>query len=344
MADEFSQLPHNRNNGVTRGVWRGADGLIHKVLTHRRTDAPPQWVSSDDPRHWNYWRREADVYRSGLPARLGLGAPELADARTLPDGDIELVLSDVAGTHGGDMSVEDIAAVAFALGAGQGADRQPSEPWLSRGFLRDYSTSRPADFTVLEDESAWSIPLIAKYYPPEVRAALIRMHRNRERLLDLMLRLPRTVCHLDVWPNNVIRRPTGEVVFLDWSFVGDGAVGEDAGNLVPDSFFDWPHRARAGLAEDLPEAVTEAYLDGLKQAGWRGDPRLAVLGIRASAVKYDWLTAWCLQTAKADVARRAYGTGEHVDAEAGTEAGATGLALCARWADEAIELADALGM
>ncbi|NUR59113.1 MAG: phosphotransferase [Catenulispora sp.] len=344
MADESSQLPHNRNNGVTRGVWRGADGLVHKILTHRRTDAPPQWVSSSDPQHWNYWRREAHVYQSGLPVRLGLGAPELVDFRARPDGDIELMLTDVPGTHGGDMSIADIAAVAFALGTSQGTGSQPSEPWFSRGFLRDYSTSRPADFALLEDESAWSIPLIAKYYPPEVRAALVRMHRNRARLLDLMLRLPRTVCHLDVWPNNVVRRPTGEVVFLDWAFVGDGAIGEDAGNLVPDSIFDWPHRARAGLAEELSEAVTEAYLAGLKAAGWRGDSRLAVLGMRASAVKYDWLMPWCLQGAKDDLARRAYGTGEQIDPEAGTEAGATGLAICARWADEAIELADALGL
>lgn len=339
--DEPLQLPHNRNNGVTRGVWRGGDGLVHKVLTHRRTDAPPQWASSADPRFWNYWRREADVYASGLPERLGLGAPKLVEARELPDGDVELLFEDVAGAHGGDLTVEDIAAVAHALGEAQGAEPQPSEPWLSRGFLADYSTTRPADFSVLEDDSAWSLPLIAKHFPPGLREALVRLHRNRERLLDLMTRLPRTVCHLDVWPNNVIRRPDGTVVLLDWAFTGDGAVGEDAGNLVPDSFFDWP--LRPGFAEDLPERVTEAYLDGLRAAGWPGDPRLAVLGIRASAVKYDWLMPWCLQAALDD-RHRAYGSGEAVDPDVRYEARAAGLAICARWADEAIHLADSLGL
>lgn len=341
MPEEQLSLPHNRNNAVTRGVWRGEDGLIHKVLTHRRTDAPPQWASSADPRFWNYWRREADVYLSGLPDRLGLGAPKLVELRELPDGDLELLLEDVPGTHGADLTLEDIAAVASAMGRAQGSARLPSEPWFSQGFLADYSTTRPADFSLLEDDSAWSLPLIAAHFPPELRAALVRLHRNRERLLTVMTRLPRTVCHLDLWPNNVIRRPDGAVALLDWAFTGDGAVGEDAGNLVPDSFFDWP--LRPGFAEHLPDLVTEAYLDGLKAAGWSGDPRSAVLGIRASAVKYDWLMPWCLQAALED-RHRAYGSGEAVDPHVRYEARAAGLAICARWADEAVELADSLGL
>ena len=91
-----------------------------------------------------------------------------------------------------------------------------------------------------------------------------------------MTRLPRTVCHLDVWPNNVIRPPGWRGGPPDWAFIGDGAIGEDAGNLVPDSFFDWP--LRPGFAEDLPGAVTEAYLEGLRAAGWTGDPKLASSG------------------------------------------------------------------
>ena len=341
MTDERVQLSHNRNNAVTRGVWRGDDGLIHKVLTHRRTDAPPQWASSAELRFWNYWRREAHVYISGLPERLGLGAPRLVEACELPDGDIELVLEDVLGRHGADLTMEDIAAVAFSLGEAQGADRVPPEPWFSRGFLADYSTTRPADFSLLDDDRLWSLPLIAKHFPPDLREALIRLHHNRERLLTVMTRLPRTVCHLDVWPNNVIRRPEGTVVLLDWAFTGDGAVGEDAGNLVPDSFFDWP--LRPGFAEQLPDLVTEAYLAGLRAVGSTCDPRLAVLGIRASAVKYDWLMPWCLQAALDD-RHRAYGSGEAVDPDVRYEARAAGLAICARWADEAIELADSLGL
>jgi hypothetical protein len=36
----------------------------------------------------------------------------------------------------------------------------------------------------------------------------------RRWLLEMMGRLPLTLCDLDVWPSNLIRRPDGEMVFL----------------------------------------------------------------------------------------------------------------------------------
>src|SRR5688500_12363324 len=61
-------LIHNPKNGVTAGVWRvraGDRSAVLKVLT-RNKEAAGHWAASDDPRHWNYWRREAHVYESGL--------------------------------------------------------------------------------------------------------------------------------------------------------------------------------------------------------------------------------------------------------------------------------------
>ncbi len=61
-------LIHNALNAVTRGIWRlTADRpVILKVLTGS-DEGRPGWESSHDPRHWNYWRREAEVYAEGLP-------------------------------------------------------------------------------------------------------------------------------------------------------------------------------------------------------------------------------------------------------------------------------------
>jgi hypothetical protein len=66
-------LDHNPLNGVTGGLWRSG-GAVHKVLT-RRAGAPAHWAASTEPRHWNYWRREALVHETVLPGRLGLGSP-----------------------------------------------------------------------------------------------------------------------------------------------------------------------------------------------------------------------------------------------------------------------------
>ena len=323
-------LTHNPANGVTAGVW-SEDGVVHKVLTRRR-DAPPHWAASDDERHWNYWRREALVYASGLPEQLGLGAPRLLGLSESAEGDVELRLEDVRGRHADALTADDLAAAAHALGRAQGARELPAHRWLSRGFLRAYSGARPVDWTLIEDDDAWDQPLIRAHFPPCLRDGLVRLHRRREQLLGLMERLPRTLCHLDLWQNNLIRRDDGEVVLLDWAFAGDGAVGEDVGNLVPNVLFP------PAALDDLDAQLTGAYVRGLRDAGWTGDERIVRLGICASAVKYDFLTAYCLQHASADE-HVDYGQAGPLDADAKYAEHATALALCARWADEAERLA-----
>jgi hypothetical protein len=336
-------LDHNPSNGVTGGLWRAGDA-IHKLLT-RRPGVPAHWAASEDPRHWNYWRREALVHESVLPGRLGLAAPRVLDIEET-DAGIELVSEDVAGRYGAALTVDDLAVTAGDLGRAQGGpglaggpDSIGDAPWLSRGFLADYSGGQPVDFGLLHDDAAWAQPLMARHFDAELRAGLVRLHANRPRLLEIAAALPRTICHLDVWPNNLIRRPTGEVVFLDWAFCGDGALGEDVSNLVPDSVFDL-HVPHTRLRE-LAAACEAAYLAGLRAAGWDGDERLVALGIRAPAVKYDWLTVFCLIHAAA-AEHRDYGRATTVDAEARYAARAAGLRLCARWADEALELAGGL--
>jgi hypothetical protein len=258
-----------------------------------------------------------------------------------PDRDIELQLEHVEGRHAAALTIEDLEATARTLGIAQGRRDLPDEPWLSEGFLRAYSTSRLVDRTLMDDDEAWSRPLMREHFDVSLRQALVRLHRDRDRLLSVMENLPRTVCHLDVWPNNLIRRPGGEIVFLDWAFVGDGALGEDVGNLVPDSVFDL--HFHHDLLDELDTRLTSAYLEGLREAGWKGDARVVRLGICASAVKYDWLTAFCLEHAAADE-HLDYGRGKPVDAGERYAARAAGLALCTRWAQEAEELADALGL
>jgi hypothetical protein len=331
-------LTHNPLNGVTASIRREGD-VVHKVLTRRRA-APPHWAASDDPRHWNYWRREALVYESGLPQRLGLAAPALLDLAETPDGDLALQLEYVEGRHGAALTIDDLSATAHALGNSQGRPELPAEPWLSRSFVRTYSGTRAVDWALLEDGAAWRQPLMSAHFSPDLRAGLVRLRARREWLLSLIERLPRTVCHLDVWPNNLIRRPSGEIVLLDWAFTGDGALGEDVGNLIPDSVLDllFPHDA----LDELDGRLTRAYVRGLRNAGSDVDERIVRLGICASAVKYDWLTIYCLEHAGA-TAHADYGRASTVDAHARYAARAAALALCVRWADEAEQLADTVG-
>jgi hypothetical protein len=104
----------------------------------------------------------------------------------------------------------------------------------------------------------------------------------------------------------------GRVALFDWAFVGDGTIGEDIGNLIPDAAFD--HFLAAESLPILEAAMLDAYTAGLLDAGWSGDPRLVELGMSAAAVKYDWLTPAMLASASAPTHVR-YGGTEEIDAD-----------------------------
>ena len=149
-----------------------------------------------------------------------------------------------------------------------------------------------------------------------------------------MEQLPRTLAHLDVWPNNVIFADDGDAVLVDWAFVGDGALGEDVGNLAPDAVFD--RFIAAARLPDLADRCLDRYLDGLAAGGWTGDARLVRLGFFASAIKYDWLVP--LMLALADDEQLDYGGARRVEAAERYRERGLALLELTRWAERARRL------
>ncbi|CAN5185968.1 hypothetical protein BH11ACT2_BH11ACT2_10320 [soil metagenome] len=333
----MSRVPqvHNTQNGVTAGVWRDGDVII-KGLRHTAPDAPAQWQPSNDPRAWNYWRREAFAYESGLPRRLGLLGPELIDETETGAG-VEVTVTAFTGRTASQLTVDDLAELAVQLGSGQGRGHQPDDPWLSRGFLREYSTTRVAGHELFADEHRWRQALVEPYVDDSLRRDLVALHAARDRLLAIAEALPRTVCHLDLFPANVFATDAG-IGLIDWSFSGDGAIGEDIGNLIPDSVFD--RDLPIAALPELEERVIAGYLAGLRESGWRGSDRLAILGVHASAVKYDWLAPRLLARA-GDESHTRYG-GAETDGSELFAARWEGLRLITRWANDALADADRL--
>ena len=331
-------LRHNPLNAVTASVERVRldDGStrVRKQLRRPGVADTGPWAGSDDPRHWNYWRREAEVYgsaavRAGLrDTGLDLPAAEIEDGRVL-------WLEDVAGRPGTEFTLADHERFAVALGRWQ-AHGPLDAPWTSRRFLRQYSSSRQAPFELVDADRAWDQPLVRDCWPAGLRTGWARLLAHRERLLATMERLPRTFAHLDVWVSNEIARPDGDTVLVDWAFAGDGAVGEDLGNHIPDAMLDlfWP----AERVSELDAAATGAYLAGLREAGRRVDPAEVRLGIVASCVKYVWLLPWMLARASA-TEHRAYH--EVADAEHLYRQRGLVLAHLVGWCDEALALLEA---
>jgi hypothetical protein len=290
-------LPHAAVASATAGLWRVriADrSAVVKLLVHAPAGSSPNWRSGEEESHWYYWRREAEAYRSGLLAGLGGGlrAPRcelIADRR---DGSVALWLEDLRGDPASSWSLDRYHRAARHLGEAQGeyiAGRPlPDEPWLSRGWLRSYLDQPLRRLTVRSDRALWRRPLLADWFPAPPIAALQAMRADRGRFVAMLDRMPTTLCHLDFHPANLFDGGHGTTAAIDWSFVGIGALGEDAGNLVPDAVLDF-HVGPEELGA-LYEAVADGYAAGLRDAGWTGSGATVRLAMSATmAAKYAWI-------------------------------------------------------
>jgi hypothetical protein len=348
------ELPHNR--WLSPGVWRvrtraGQLAVLKYTRSdrsHGRTPWEAHWTAGDhDPRRWTYWCREPLAYQHDLAGAYdgsGIVAPACLGA-DVDGSEAVLLLEWAAGEPGEAWPVTSYGAAAEALGRAQApfllGEPQPPLPWLSGRFLREYSSEKPVAWGLLDDDDSWAHPLVRETFPSALREGVQFVHEHRERLYQISESLPRTLCHLDFWPKNLFRRPGGEIVAIDWGFAGDGAVGEDVGNLVPDAVFD--HFITADQVPRLEQAVHEGYLQGLRAAGWRDDPRLVQLGMWSSAVKYDWLAPLTLAQVGQERQYRYGGAGE-IDATFKFRERSRALLFNAQWARQAIELASRLGL
>lgn len=300
----YEELTHNASNQVTDGIWRVTDGpygdAVLKICTPNGAGA---WESSDDPAHWNYWRREVFAYETSLTSTAfgmsGITGPELLDLESRDDGAVGLWLEDVTGEPGFDWTVDALAEFARKLGTAQAhwaTVGLPDLRWLSRGWLRQY-----ANRNVQAADIPWDHPAAAAAWPVELRRQLQHIWENRNDVITATENAPQTLCHLDVWPMNLIRESTvgGRMILLDWSFVGHGALGEDVANLIIDCVSDG-HMP----IDQLPEidlAVTDGYLAGLRDGGWtENHDQIRRTITTAGVAKYCWLAPMMLQRLAAD--------------------------------------------
>jgi hypothetical protein len=289
-------LRHGLGNAATSGIWRvrgpAGSAILKAARLPATTDPPKAWPTSNDPAHWNYWRRESLAYATDLAATVyadaGITAATCLEVVARAES-AELWLADLGGTKdsgGFDWTVPRLARFARELGAGQArwAGRVPDIPWLSRRWLAQYLAEGPGLMVSIE-AADWDHPSVAAW-PAEVRRRLGELWADRDRMVSKTEAAERTLAHLDVWPANLLD-DAGTSVLLDWSFTGEGAVGEDVANLIVDSFTDG--LMDVALLSELAESATDAYITGLRDGGWSGSTDAVRTAISVSgAAKYSW--------------------------------------------------------
>jgi len=272
------------------GLWRfsgegrdrGGDrswSVVLKIL-RRQEQEPPL----DDMWHW---KRELLLVQSGLLERLPgpVKAPRFYRAEETPGGAwlwLEYIKDRRPAQPWG---LADYAFAARQLGAWHGRcvalPSIPAEPWLVRQHVRSWNAS-------IDPERDLQFPLNQKHIVGDLRRRYEQLWADRERLYDLLERLPQTFSHFDCQRRNLFIRKgesaQDELVLVDWALCGLGPIGAELSNLVGMTtvFLEWP----ASQLAQLDKTTFENYLQGLHEAGWSGNPDLVRLGTVA------WVAAW----------------------------------------------------
>jgi len=263
-----------------------AGAMLPWTLILKIVQAPPG--ENGDPQGVKYWKREALAYQSGLLSHLpgGLTAPRCYEAIEHPGGAYWIWMEDIRDEVGDNWPLEHYGTVARCLGQFNGAylmgQPLPTHPWLTRKWLRQYiEQATPAVVLLL---NSMEHPLIRRALPGFSTEFIQRAWDERYVILEAIERLPQTFCHLDAFRRNLFSRRmaegNAEVVAVDWSYMGIASVGEELAPLVGASIGFYAVMPTDALK--LEQIALEGYLEGLRDAGWQGDPDLIQFGYAAT--------------------------------------------------------------
>jgi hypothetical protein len=232
-----------------------------------------------DPMRIRYWQRERLLYDSDLLDDLadGLRAPRCYGCDDLADGTVQLWLEHVREVGEHTWPLARWALAAQHLGRFNGAylvgRPLPPAPWLGGQRLRTWLEHH--DPLVARIAAAPHNPDVRSWWPGPVVDAILRLWDERDAYCTALERLPQTFCHGDAIRRNLLacHGPAGseETVLVDWEYAGRFAVGEEVGQTlsVAGAFF---HVDPSDLPA-LDEALFTGYMAGLRDVGWRGNPR-----------------------------------------------------------------------
>jgi hypothetical protein len=268
----------------TRNVYRFTGTASHGEKLAQWSLILKIWDVSKQAHEPMVGKRELLAYRSGIFHRLpgGLRTPRCLATSGHGGGTLAwLWLEDIAAPCSAAWPLRRCGLAAYHLGRFNGDylvnQALPNWPWLNHHWTRTWIEHAAATIERLRDLAKH--PLVAQVYSESLLDGMLRLWAERHTFLDVLEGLPHTLCHHDAFPRNLLAQHDAEgrwqTVAIDWALLGIGAVGEEIAPLVAE--------VEPGRGHRLDALVFHAYLNGLRTAGWRGDPRHARFGYTATA-------------------------------------------------------------
>jgi hypothetical protein len=261
--------------------------VILKMLHESRIQLDPNTeVPTSDPRGWAYWHREADVYLSGLLDDIeGLVAPRCFSADEV-DGAVAMWFEDLPDQGPAAWELERYGLAARHLGRFNGSylTRRPlpSDPWLSSGRVTEWTDLAGSGIRAMR--SGRPDGLASAWLSERSVMRIERLWSARSQLIRTLEAFPATLCHHDAGRRNLAVHLVDGVdctSAIDWQMTGLGHLGEEPAALFAVSLqmLDVP----SADVRDFEEIVLDGYIEGLRDAGWVGDPAAVRLGFAIAA-------------------------------------------------------------
>lgn len=286
-------------NFTTAGIYR-----LHGTALKRNQELPwslvlkiiqPEADEMNHPQHHNYWKREGLVFQSGVLHHIPnfIQVPECYMVEEKSETEVWIWMEEVKEDNNGSWSLDDFSFIAHQLGRFHGAYTTdkftlPNFEWVCQNWLQswikgcDHYAVNPANyFPSLEGNDTEMDTMMKKY---------MSIRQQEKTYLNALHTLPRTLSHHDMSQQNMYIRNSEEnreLILIDWQYMSNSAIGEDLGKLfgVAMSQEDIP----VNKAWECQGHLFNHYLQGLREAGWNGEARVARYGF-ATSVAYR--SAW----------------------------------------------------
>lgn len=245
--------------------------------------------TSTNPGEWDFWKREWLVYQAPWihTLREGLVAPRCFGSGEFGETAAWVAMEDLGSADRRPWSPSQFASAARHLGEFNGRflddGHAPTDSWLSRDWVRGWTERAEPMITQLP--SLTDHPAVGELFAPSTINLMLRVWEHRREAYEMLEALPHSICHQDLFPRNAFVRVVDGVeqtVAIDWAFCGWATLGADLAPLIGASlnFFE----ADCDEAGELERLCLDAYLDGLRHAGWDGRRDGVFTGYLASIV------------------------------------------------------------